>query len=438
MKKTITLQKIIYGLFFLILIVATIFVSINKKSYSKWNLDADRIEFRFPPLEATISISETETLKKRLAESKDPNELSSLQAQLANVYVSTAKKTGQTELYSEAETLAISSLSLVSENPQATMALVKVLSARHEFGKALELLNSVNLNTKSSGDIIYLRALTFLALGRFDEAFTDAIALANQSPSLSTATLKALVYNHLGLDDLAFHYFSKALELEDIGEDAQAVLTRGQFAVFLIKKGNYTDAIRLTDAALKVIPNSAYVKLVKAQALNAQKKYVEAYALLTRAFADSKEPIYLLNMVFSLKLQKKSEDFNVLAQESIDIYKKEIKENLYGHLLDLASLYYVTENYKECIKTVLLDQQNRRNLRGDLLLAKSYIKQSKISDARDVLEKQIATGTTEVALYYLIKTILNEKTELSLIQLYDLKAEQNNPNYNMDLLFTLP
>lgn len=411
-------------------------LSLYHTGSNAFNVDSALIEFKLPKSAKTEKTDEIKRLQDELSKTSDPLLQSPLEAQLANLYVAEAKNTAQLRFYDEAEATALSSLKKSPGGIPATMALSKVLSARHEFSKALALLAELPVKSKNAEEILYLTAVNQIALGEFDLALQSVNSLIRVSPNLSSATLKALVFDHLGQDDLAFYYFKRALQLEDVGESTQAILTRGQFATFLIKKGNYHDAIKLCDAALKISPDNAYNKLVKAQALNSLKRYSEAYELLTESFSQAREPIYLLNMVYSLRLLNREADFATLSKEAIQIYENEIKKNPYGHLLDLASLYYVTSDFEKAIKTVQLDQQNRTGLRGNLILAKSLIQLGKNLEARELIEKQISAGSTDVVLFLLMLKLQTDNNELQ--TLYFQRSKLNNANYNAELLLALP
>lgn len=395
------------------------------------------MKYKFSTATNDTAKDEIAVLKKRIEQDKNTLSVAMDMAQLADIYVSQAKKTGSNDFYREAELLADRSLVLVPKNADAVLVKVKILISRHDFKQAFEMLNQISQPGKNVPEVAYLRAIIHLALSEFPEALAQINYLIKAKPDSGSATLKALVLGHMGQDDLAFHYFRRALQLEDIGEEAQSVLTRAQLAQFFIKKGEYQMANRVCDAGLSIMPGNPFLNLVKAQVLNSQKKYKEAYELLSKAFAASREPTYLLNMLFSLKVLKREADFKILADEALKIYQSEAKET-YGHLLDLASVYYVLNDFEQAEKTILLDQQNRKNLRGDLILAKIYIHQKKYEKARDILELQIAKGATDVSLFYLMMIVLKESKNQVLYDLFSERVLKNNTDYNDEFLMTIP
>ena len=447
MKAKLSLAKmpvtalIFVGLFFAFSLLLFWFHAFSLKAGPEFNLTESEIAYKFTITPVDTTQSEISNITQRItAQIKSPTSTQDL-AELANLYISEAKKTGNSDYYSEAEKLAVKSLTLGPKDKSAKaakLAIVRVLTARHQFREALQTLEEFPEGSKNSPEVVYLRAIIHLALSDFSAAFNEANTLIKVKPDIGSATLKALVLSQLGQDDLAFHYFKKAVQLEDIGEQVQSVLTRAQFAQFLIKRGEYDKALLLCDSGLKIIPTNAYLKLVKAQAFNSQKKYKEAYELMSKAFAESKEPTYLLNMLFSLKLLKRETDFKILSDEVLKIYIKEAEQNSYGHLLDLASVYYILNDFEKSAKTVLLDQQNRNNLRGDLILAKALIKLNKTEKAREVLEAQIAKGSTEVSLFYLMTELLEGENNKKLRDLFTQRIAKNNSNFNLDLLFSIP
>ncbi len=397
-------------------------------------------EVRYNLIETVQNTSDSKNLikeKARLSLSSQPSDM----VLLAQLNIEDAKRTGQTSGYDEAEKLALKALKLAptqSEIRGLNLVLVKVLVARHQFEQSLAITDKVfgvNLNPESA----FQKAFIYLALNRFEDALKEINFLIKIKPDMSSATLKALVLSYVGQDELAFHYFKKAIKLEDVSEESQSVLTRGQFAQFLLKKGNFKGALQLCDDALKINPQNSFVKQVKASVLIQKNKFSESYQLLSAAFAESKEPVFLMHMLNASKLMNKnSSDFEALAKEIQSVYQEEKSLNNYGHLVDLASVHYVLGEYQKAIDTVLLDRKSKRTFRADVLMAKSLIQLNKIESARDILEEQIARGSTDASLYYLMIEVLPGEFNRDLRELYLQKAKKVNPNFNLDLLLKIP
>jgi len=430
----------IYKLFFLVAlgVILSVGIYVFKSNPQAYKISASEIEYKFESANSTQQ-SEFDFVKKKVESTGNPDLLDL--ASLADLYVTEAKKTGNTAYYDKAEKLAQSilkqSLNQAIQLKSAHLTMVNVMTARHQFKEALEKLDKI-FGVQMSEDTAYPKALIYLALNKFDDAFAQINFLIKAKPSMATATLKALVLSHVGQDDLAFHYFKRAIQLEDINENSQSVLTRGQFATFLIKKGQYADAIKICDTALKIIPANNFIKHVKAQAYNAQKDYEKAYQLLSAAFAESKDPVYLLQMVYSLKLLNKENDFNILTNQAIAIFKTEVELKNYGHLADLAGLYYVMGDDQNAIRTVMLDQESKKTLRTDLILAKALIRTKKTEQARDIVEGQIAKNSTDASLDYLMVEILNGNSNKNLREIYLSRAKAKNNKFNLDQMMKIP
>jgi tetratricopeptide (TPR) repeat protein len=436
------MQKMKYGIykiFFSLGLLAAIIIAFYILNFpKKFKLSEADLAYKFE-LSNTTKQNEFEIARNKVLTEKLPNLADVLL--LAELYVSEAKKTGNNNYYNEADKLALSAEKTAPKGSplyhQALNVRASVMIARHQFAEALVMIDRSDAAAKSP-ETSSLKILIYLAQNNFEAAFSEVNYLIKANPSMGSATLKALTLSHLGQDDLAFHYFKRALQIEDIGEESQSVITRAQFAQFLIKKGRYDDAIKLCDIALGIIPTNAFAKHVKASALNAKKKYQQAYVLLNEAFAQTKDPAYLLQMVYSLKLLDKTNDFNILSAEAIKIFKTEIEQKSYGHLADLAALYYITGDYTNSIKIISQDQQTKKTLRTDLLLAKNLIQTKKLEAARDLLESQIAKNTTDVTVYYLMLEMLTENHNKNLRKIYLARARLNNENFNQDMLMKIP
>lgn len=422
---------------FLILVISSLFVLVCvgfQKKNSDFKIQLSDFNYKFP-VNDTSTNSELDIFEKRIGQIKNPTDIDL--ATLADMYTSEAKRVGSIAYYDKAEDVAKAAIKLNEKNKTAQLVLLKIKIARHQFLEALADIDKI-FGKVLHEDSAALRTSIFMALGQFPEAMVQINYLLKAKPDIGSATLKALVLSHVGQDDLAVYYFKRALQIEDLNEELQSVFTRAQLAQFLIKKGNYEQAIDLCDMALKIIPTNSFVQFVKAEALTAKKKYQLAFELYQNAFAQSKEPVYLLHMVFMSKILKKEEDFKVLADQALRIYQMEVQNNQYGHLLDLAELHYVMDNYQDALKVLMQNRELRKNLRSEVLLAKTLIKLNKPDQAKEILEAEIASGSTNVSLFYLMIDILKGEHNKALREIYVYKINMNNSNYNSDILMVIP
>ncbi len=423
---------VVFGLslIFILVLVAT-FRNSSRHSYK---IELSKVNYKFPTTQFAAT-SEMIQFKEKIEQSASPSDIDL--ALLADLYLTHAKKSGTLSSYDAAEKYAQSALKINVRNKNAQIVLVKIMIARHQFQEALSRLDE--LVGKGFTDVgASLRTSIYLALGRFPEALSQVNFLIKEKPDLGSATLKALVLSHMGQDELALHYFMRAIQIEDINEEVQSVFSRGQFAQFLIKKGNPEQALELCNLALKIIPISPYIQFTKAQAFIAKKEYKSAYQSLQLAFAQSKEPVYLLNMIYVSKLLKKEDDVKVLSEQALEIYLTEVKMNQYGHLVDLANLYFVTGQFQDAYRIHLQNRSLRKVFRSEISLAKTLIKLNRPEEAREILEEQIAIGATDVEADFLMLEILKGEQSADLREIYKAKIAENNPSYNDEILMVIP
>lgn len=420
-------------LLFLILVA---FLAISNRPFLSptYNLSASDFEYKY---EQAISDNlEAEFLQLQKNETKISDAKNT--AQLANLYVAKAKRSGNSEYYDQAEVLAKKSLSLKPENKLAVLVQSKIFAARHQFSDAIKTLDLAAGAQSSDPESAYLKSVSFLGLGDYSEALKSINITLNQKPDLASATLKAVILSQIGQDDLAFYYFKKSLAIEDIGEEFQSTITRGQFAQFLTKKGQHQLAHEVCDSGFKINPSSSYLKFIKTQILIQQKKYTLANKYIEEAFASSKDPLHLLSLLVSLKTLNQTENLKVLSAGLINSLSEELKKNEYGHLVDLASVHYLLGEYEISEKILLEDVKNRKSSRANLILAKIYYLQNKFDKAKEKSEEEIFNGTTEAAFYFLMSDVLNQQKNKDLSLTYLNLAKRYNSNFNSEIMYQIP
>ena len=411
---------------------AIYWVSVRNKTVFK--LQLSELNYKFQPA-VFVRNPEIAILQQRIAQNEGSSDIEL--AALAELFIAEAKRSGSTDYYAQAETLAKSALNVNNKNKTAHTVLIKIMIARHQFQDALTKVNNLFSDALTT-DSASLRAAIYMAVGRLPEALTQINFLVRAKPDLGSATLKALVLAQMGQDDLALHYFQRAIKIEDLNEELQSVFTRGQLAQLLIKKGNASQAIQLCDVALKIVPEHPFLLYVKAQAYVSQKNYKQAFALFQTAFAQSKEPVYLLNMVFVTKIMKNDADFKILSQQALTIYESESDSDSYGHLIDLAELHYVMGNFEKALLVLRKNEKLRKTFRSEVALAKTLMMLDKFEDARDIIEAQIAIGATDVSVYYLMLDLAkgdhNDRLRKALLD----RIRIHNPKFNAEILMIIP
>lgn len=401
---------------------------------SKFNLELQDLKYKFPNQNATLA-SELTIYQERFNLLTNPSDLD--YSTLAELHIGSAKRNGSSTSYDTAEKLAQSSLKLNQRNKVAHVVLIKVLIARHQFQEALLKIDEI-FGAEISAESAGLRSMVHLALGNYQRALVEINQLIKLKPDLGSATLKALALGHVGQDELAKHYFLRALQIEDLNEELQSTYTRGQLAQLLNKKGHYKQALALCDLALEISPKNPFIFFVKAESLIAQKDYHQARTLLQDAFIASKDPVYLLHMIFIAKILKKENDFKALSERALKIYETEVESNQYGHLADLASLYYVMGDFEKSHTLLQRNRKIRMTLKAEIALAKNLIQLKKPETAREIVEAQILIGATDVSLFYLMLDLLKGDHNENLRRIYQQKIKANNSRFNSDILMVIP
>ena len=183
---------------------------------TRYRLSTKDVEYKYQNAITNSTEKELNDLKAKVDDNSHPDDSADNLARLSEIYISEAKRTNNLDFYSKAEEIAEKSLKLQPLNKVAMLSVAKILMARHQFHEAISTIDKIPEKHKKSPEAIYLKAVSYIALGLFNEALEQSNLLSATEPSLSSATLKALIMSYLGQDDLAFYYFKRAIEIEDI------------------------------------------------------------------------------------------------------------------------------------------------------------------------------------------------------------------------------
>ena len=137
-------------------------------------------------------------------------------AALASVYVQLARATGDAHWYHQAAQSAQASLRRLPYNNQgAQLVLARVAEAQHDFEESLRLTHIILQTQPTHTDALALQVTANLAKGDLTAANLTAQRLVEQTPTLGTLTLSALVEEAQGQEQPALQAFQQALNLAE-------------------------------------------------------------------------------------------------------------------------------------------------------------------------------------------------------------------------------
>jgi tetratricopeptide (TPR) repeat protein len=168
-----------------------------------------------------------------------------LQVMLAHCYITKARETGDASLYDLADTAIRKALELDPKLFQARFGQAVVLSAQHEFRKALDLVRGLHQEDPQADQCLLVAADALLELGRYEQAEKayDELQAKEESESLLLSR-RARLAELRGRTEEALQLMHRAAE-----EEAGALVSPRARAWYQARLGEmYFNAGRLAEA----------------------------------------------------------------------------------------------------------------------------------------------------------------------------------------------
>ena len=271
----------------------------------------------------------------------------------------------------------------------------KMVSALYARGRAkLGLAEGMEGTNGDSGD----------KDGRLREALADFDAVLEQNPvhegALQSAGYAATL---LGESEMALGYYRHMLELDPTNTDI-----RVRVALDLMNNGDPAGALALAREGLDHAPDDATLKLyighfsvAYAQQLETQEPRDSAQALeLYASAAEAYEPVYaentdsadvtlLKNMMIALPKAGQGARATQIGESAIALYPDDPTV-----MRQVASLQKENGNLDRAVETLLRAKEvDPEGANYDGLIASWYVQAKRMDDAREYLERAIASGS---------------------------------------------
>ncbi len=388
-------------------------------------------------------------------------------ASLASTYLRLARATGDTAYYQLAEASAQQSLANLP-NSAAQLVLAQIAEAEHDFSTTLKLAQQILRTEPSNPEAQTLLVTSHLAMGAIPKASQIAQQLVDQTPTLGTFTLLALVQDAQGQDEDAVRSFEHALAAEEPGEAASSAKTRTLMGRFYRHRGKTQQARQLFQEALRILPRYSFALLEQAKLETLVGNYQQAETLFTQVDITAHEHDTLHGRALLKLLQGDRNSANQLwsqAEKSFRHHEEEQGEHhhgqehhsshghshahphnhgqqqdeshhYFGHHRDLARLLLArgrTSDLPEALGVMQAEVKIRRDAKTLNTLAWALQQSGQMEAANKILLEAIQLGTRDAELFYRAGTVAralgNEPQAID----YFRTAQQLNPNFDQKL-----
>lgn len=363
-------------------------------------------------------------------------------AALASTYLKLARATGDTSWYLLAQQTAQASLArLPFDNPGAQLVLARIAEAKHDFKASIRLSQQVLKSRFNNEEAMTILVSSSLAQGKIQEADKIAQQLVQQTPTLGTFMLQALVNAAQGQDTLAALHFQKALDAEEPGEVGSSARLRTLFGQFWMERGKSDRARVLLQEALRILPQypPALVNLARLETRSGN--YRKAEQLYTQVYSGKRlasvyDHVALAGIAESEALQG---DATAAAQSwnRAETFLREHDElNTFGHRREMAYILLArgrNEDTAEALQLMEADAKVRRDYRTLETLAWALSRENRWQEAEQVIQEALKTGVRDAGLYYRAEAIAVALGKSEMATSYRQQARQIDPTFNTQM-----
>lgn len=389
-------------------VIATAFTL--RLNFNVYQCRIEKVQYAYPVTKADLSTA-VSFYENRVKVTKSPLDMNAL----AELYLATGRKSGNTALIDAAGKLAKQSLqSLPVDNKGALLVLAEFEEASHHFDNAMAYAQRILKVDPTHSGALSSMVTNALGKGDVDLAEKHAITLVTNRQTLSSNTLRALVHIAKGESEKALDAFETALKQEDIGEESHASWTRNLFARFLIDRSRLEDAESLLTESLRIIPENHLALKLSADIARKRGNLDLAQKLYEQAIDRSGEPPYMMDLADLKKQLKDYDGAERLYTRAENFVRGELTSGIYGHPSELIRLLIERgrdTDLAEALKVAEKEMQNRYDAATTQLYVRALIWKKDWIRAQQAIEKLLATGIQDPDVFSLAETVYDTRNE---------------------------
>jgi tetratricopeptide (TPR) repeat protein len=403
MKTLITFpQQTIKYLFILTILVAQISCTKTQKSDNSTaqngssNLEIPALFERKGDLAKATEWQKTrekvDELKKKLA--KDPNDVK-LRLQIAMIYLSEARITGEHPYYYPAVTKILDGvLYLDPNNFEATTFKSSVKMSQHQFAEARDLAEAARKINPANAYVYGVLVDANVELGFYKEAIAMSDKMQELKPSLESYSRASYLREIYGDFKGAISAMKLAVEAGMPGSEPFC-WSKKTLGHLYESTGQLGEAQKQYDDILFVRPSYAFAYGGQARILKANKQYDKALELLDKAAKIMPEFSFHEEMAEIYDLQGNHEKALNKYEEVAQMLDQDAKS---GHAVDLelCKLYTKAGKMDLALKHGLIEYKKRpRNIDVNHAMAVVAFKSNDFKKAKEYLSVAMSTGSKD-------------------------------------------
>jgi tetratricopeptide (TPR) repeat protein len=347
---------------------------------------------------------------------------------LAVAYVRAARETGDFSLNSKAETAISRALELEPENLNAQKIKTSLMLTFHRFEEALQ--SATRLQPKSPQDAFFYGVMTDanVELGNYKEAIDAAQKMVDLRPNMESFARVSYVRSLHGDSDGAIEAMRTASQSANPMEKEPQAWCLVHLGDEYFKIGNYVEAEKQYDTALKVFPNYHFGLAGKGRARAAQNDFESAIKLLTESNnrVPNVENVIFLGDVYT-KTGKQDE-----ANKQYEL--AQFIEQQFGNL-DQRRLALLWADRDLKLDEALTIAAREHEARKDIFTADIYAwclyKKGQLQEAKNAINEAMRLKTKDARIFYhagmIEKSLGNKKAAADYLR----KALQLNPAFDI-------
>jgi tetratricopeptide (TPR) repeat protein len=347
---------------------------------------------------------------------------------LAVAYVRAARETGDFSLNSKAETAVSRALELEPENLNSQKIKTSLMLTFHRFEEALESAN--RLQPKSPRDAFFYGVMTDanVELGNYKEAIDAAQKMVDLRPNMESYARVSYVRSLHGDSDGAIDAMRTAAQSANPMEKEPQAWCFVHLGDEYFKIGNYAEAEKQYDTALKVFPNYHFGLAGKGRARAAQNDFESAIKFLTESNnrVPNVENVIFLGDVYT-KTGKPEE-----ANKQYEL--AQFIEQQFGNLDQRRlALLWADRDIKldEALSVAAREHESKKDIFTADIYAWCLYKKGRFQEAKSVITEAMRLKTKDARIFYhagmIEKGLGNKKAAADYLK----KALEINPAFDI-------